>query len=139
MCMNQTETCKISKAENGFNSKGETDKCTNVIENFKTLPQQQKSSKGIEELTTTKDLTDIYRILHSTSQKTHSIHVSMEHMPRQVIYWALHTAGSPNLKERKSHSVSSNQNEIKLETKNRKIIGKSSNIWKRNNSILINP
>lgn len=39
MCMHQ-RPAKLCKAKNGYNSKGETDKCTNVAENFKTPPQQ---------------------------------------------------------------------------------------------------
>lgn len=39
MCMHQRHA-KLCKAKNGYNSKGETDKCTNVVENFKTPPQQ---------------------------------------------------------------------------------------------------
>lgn len=31
---------KLCKAKNRYNSKGKTDKCTNVVENLKTPPQQ---------------------------------------------------------------------------------------------------
>ena len=93
---------------------------------------RQKTSKDIAELSTIKDLIDIYRILHSTTAENpfyssvHRTYTKTDHILNHK------TGSSTHLKELKSYSVSFNQNGTRLETKNRKITGISSNIWKPN-------
>ena len=103
--------------------------------------QQGKISKNVAELNRTinqLDLIDIYRTLHQATAEytffssSHGTFTKIDHI----------LGDKTHLNKFKTldiiHSVFSDHSRIKLQINNRKIAGKSQNIWRLNNTLLNN-
>lgn len=80
------------------------------------------------------DPVDIYRTLHSTTAEyTHSFQLYVKYLPKDTIFWAMKYVNKCK-RIQVIQSMLSNHNGIKPQINNRKIRGKSPNIWKLNDT-----